>query len=186
MHGDDIFYYYDRYTTINIAANIGHSYLNYMYINGNIVVATPKLYLDDNINSVYIEYISGDLSKIYYFEVLISDGTTSFIDYLPQVGHIGYQPDKYSFPRGYEYECIRIGEDLIWQSVFAFPVDLDKEDFEVWRNGIKYTVRLNRNDTITRNNQTWALFDIIKAEFYGQLLPAEQIDDYIELKPKGE
>lgn len=185
LHGDYIFYY-DRYTTLDIAANIGDSYLNYMYINGNKVVATPKLYLDDNINGVYIHYISGDLSKIFYWRVLISNGTTSFIDYLPQVGHIGLEIDKYSFPRGYEYEGIRIGKDLIWQSVFAYPVDLFKEDFEIWRNGIKYTVRLNLDNTQKIGEFTWAYFTIVKAEFYGELLPSEWKGDFIELKPKGD
>lgn len=48
-----------------------------------------------------------------------------------------------------------------------------------------YGIRLNLDDIETVYRYTWAYFDIIKAEFYGELLPAEKIDDYIELKPKG-
>ena len=71
------------------------------------------------------------------------------------------------------------------RDVTFIPVDLDKEDFEIYRDGIKYTVRLNRKNKLDFGTVVYVYFDVIKAEFSGGLPQPEEIDDYIELKPKG-
>ena len=184
VEGADTDYFFDHYQTLNIDPFVEYNgnkyYLVYMGVNGEQIIGTPKLYLDKYINEIFIVYFpnGADISGL----VLLGLDDISLKDYFPIVGNIPYSE---SFPRGQLYKGLKIGEVTDSQTLFAFPVDLYKEDFEIWNNGIKYTVRLNLDDIETVDNYTWAYFDIIKAEFYGELLPAEQIDDYIELKPKG-
>ena len=184
VQGEETVYFLDYYQTLNIEPFVEYKgnkyYLVYMGVNGEQIIGTPKLYLDKYINEIFIVYIpnGGDITGL----VLLSVDGISLKDYFPIVGNISC---GVSFPRGQLYKGLKIGEVTVSQTHFAFPVDLYKEDFEIWTNGIKYTVRLNLDDIITQYRYTWAKFDIIKAEFYGELLPAEKIDDYIELKPKG-
>ena len=176
-------YFLDHYQTLNIDLFVEYNgnkyYLIYIDVNGEQIIGTPKLYLDNYINEIFIVYVQNGLE--ISGGVLLGFDDISLKDYFPIVGTLPYEM---SFPRGQLYKGLKIGEVTGNFNVFAFPVDLDKDDFEIWNNGIKYTVRLNR-DNISTGYYTWAFFDIIKAEFYGELLPAERIDDYVELKPKG-
>lgn len=173
----------DHYVTLNIAPFIeeegGNLYLDFMSVNGNDTVSVPKLYLDEHINDVALHYTTDETAFIS--PVLAGIGDISVENYLPQIS----SSDIISFPRGRIYKGLKLGGYKIDQPVFAFPVDLDKEDFEIWHKGLKFTVRLNRDTKITQGSISAVFFDIIKAEFYGELLPPERIDDYIELKPKG-
>ena len=185
VEGAETVYFLDHYRTLNIDPFVEYNgnkyYLVFMSVNGEQIIGTPKLYLDKYINEIFIVYIPNgrDISG----SALLSVDDISLKDYFPIVGTIS---SDVSFPRGQSYKGFKIGEVTENFYVFAFPVDLYKEDFEIWTNGIKYTVRMNLDDIETVDNYTWAYFDIIKAEFYGELLPVEQIDDYIELKPKGD
>ena len=178
-------YYLDHYRTLNIEPFVEHNgnkrYLTYILVNGEDIICTPKLYLDKYINTVelgYYEIRPEDIGLVYE-----DDGVISFKDYLPQIGGLFFE---YSFPRTSIYKGIKFEQENLDADILAFPVDLDKEDFEVWRNGIKFTLHLNRDNKVEEDGVAYSLFDIIKAEFYGKLLPLEKIDDYIELKPKGE
>ena len=179
------FYFLDYYNLLNIEPFVERDgnkyYLTGMLVNGIYIICTPKLYLDKYIKVValvYKEIIPDDVGL-----VLERLGDMSFRNYLPQFGDLSFY---YSFPRTNIYKGIKFGEEILDGNMTAFPVDLDKEDFEVWKNGIKFTLHLNRDNKVEEDGVAYSLFDIIKAEFYGQLLPAEQIDDYIELKPKGD
>ena len=178
-------YYLEHYHTLNIEPFVEHNgnkrYLAYILVNGEDIVCTPKLYLNKDINTVelgYIEIRPEDIGFVYEDE-----GYIPFKDYLPQIGALFFD---YSFPRTYNYKGIKFEQENLDADILAFPVDLDKEDFEVWRNGIKFTLHLNRDNKVEEDGVVSAFFEIIKAEFYGKLLPAEKIDDYIELKPKGD
>ena len=185
MQVTDTFHFLDHYHTLNIEPFVERDgnkyYLNYMLVNNKVVNCTPKLYLDKYINTV----------DLFYFEIRPDDrgfvlerlGDMSFRNYLPQIGNLAF---AYSFPRTSIYKGIKFGEETIDEDITAFPVDLDKEDFEVWKNGIKFTLHLNRDNKVEEVDFAYSLFDIIKAEFYGELLPREKIDDYVELKPKGD
>ena len=112
----------------------------------------------------------------------------NFRNYIPQIGD--FLGDS-SFPRGSFYKGYIFKNSLTETDypIFAFPLNLYEDDFEIYRNGIKFTVHLNTSrkysiDTPTGTNYYYG-FDIIKAEFYGELLPPEEINDYVELKPKG-
>ena len=181
----ETFYFSDHYHTLNIEPFVERDgnkyYLTNMLVNGIYINCTPKLYLDKYIKVVELNYeqiIPDDLGF-----VLERLGDMSFRNYLPQIGDLTF---AYSFPRTSIYKGIKFGQETLDENLPAFPVDLDKEDFEVWKNGIKFTLHLNRDNKVEEADFAYSLFDIIKAEFYGELLPAEQIDDYIELKPKGE
>lgn len=186
MVGDtETVYYLDHYRTLNIEPfveyNGNKNYLVAMFVNEEPVISTPKLYLNKDINTVilvYYEIIRDDLGF-----VLESSGDVSFTNYLPQIGTLYFD---YSFPRTHIYKGIKFGQETLERVTTAFPVDLDKEDFEIWLNGIKLTLHLNRDNNEVVDGLGVEFFDIIKAEFYGELLPAEHIDDYIELKPKGD
>ena len=102
---------------------------------------------------------------------------------MPQLGSFY---GGFSFPRGYYYKGFEINSIKVPEEIYAFPVDLDTEDFEVWRNGIKFTIRLNRENKVEEGRVIYSNFDFVKAEFYGELLSTEKIDDYITLKPKGD
>ena len=177
-------FFLDHYSTLNIAPVIEKEsnkfYLYKMTVNGKYTVPVPKLYLDEHINEVELDY-SGDATN-FVPAVLAGVGDISIENYLPQIGGT----DIISFPTGRIYKGFKLGAYEIDQPVFAFPVDLDKEDFEIWKNGIKFTLRLNRDFKYTQDFISFVIFDIIKAEFYGELLPAKRIDDYVELKPKGD
>lgn len=179
---NDTVYFLDHYHTLNIEPIVEYNgnkyFLTYIIVNGKQAIITPKLYLDE-----YIDYVIVGYDEYTIGGVLDSISGVSFANYLPQVGQIF---TNFSFPRASIYKGIKFGQVNLDAEVFAFPVDLDKEDFEVWFNGVKYTLHLNRNNKVDNDGIIFSLFDIIKAEFYGELLPAEQIDDYVELKPKGD
>ena len=185
MLGDsETLYFLDHYHMLNIEPfveyNGNKNYLVGMFVNEEFVISTPKLYLDEHINDVVLFY--DDFKNEPLRGVIESIDGVSFTNYLPQFG-IGLE--YISFPRASQYKGIKFGQETLEADIYAFPVDLDKEDFEIWLYGLKLTLHLNRDNKVDNYGEVVSLFDIIKAEFYGQLLPAEQIDDYIELKPKG-
>ena len=177
-------YFLDHYRTLNIEPfveyNGNKNYLVGMFVNEEFTISTPKLYLDELINDVVLFYNALEKDSLGY--VLESLYDVSFTSYLPQVGMLLVYG---SFPRGSYYKGIKLGQKILDSEVFAFPVDLDKEDFELEINGLKLTLHLNRDNKEVFEDEVQIYFDIIKAEFYGKLLSPEQIDDYIELKPKG-
>ena len=181
VQGAETVYFLDHYHTLNIEPfvedNGNKHYLRYMFVNDENIICTPKLYLDKYIKTVELTYSKLRVDSIGM--VLESIGNVSLKNYLPQIGLLSA---NFSFPRASIYKGVKFGQKTLHGDIFAFPVDLDKEDFEIWNNGIKFTLHLNRNN----HNEPLSFFDIIKVEFYGELLPAEQIDDYIELKPKGD
>ena len=163
-------------------------YLGAMKINGKDVTPVSKLYLDEFINEVYLDYsiYDGVESLGRVLGVYNNNAIKEFRNYLPQIGD--FLGDS-SFPRGSFYKGYISKGSLTDSHIFAFPVNLKEENFEIYRNGIKFTVHLNTSrkysiDTPSGTNYYYG-FDIIKAEFYGELLPPEEIDDYVELKPKG-
>ena len=175
--------FFDTYDTLDISAVIDNEWvLDKMYINGNVVTPMPKLYLDEYITDVVLNYMTLAGSDIFGV-VIEANKDISLENYLPQltVNHRDFN----SFPRAFIYKGIKLGMISIPQEVLTYPVDLDKEDLVIWKNGIKFTGRLNRDRKFNLGNFTAVSFDFIKAEFYGELLPAKVIDDYIELKPKG-
>ena len=175
--------FFDTYGTLDIAAVIdGAWYLTDMYINGSFVTPTPKLYLDEYITEVKLIYFALDEIEIFGF-VIEGYGDISFVNYLPQLATANSNLN--SFPRAFIYKGIKFGTISVPQKVLTYSVDLDKEDLVIWKNGIKFTGRLNRDNKFNLDGFTFVSFDFIKAEFYGELLPVEHIDDYIELKPKG-
>ena len=180
-------FFLDHYSTLNIAPVIEKEsnklYLYNMTVNGNGTVPVPKLYLDEYITDVKLNYNQIDEFEIFG-SVVESYGDMSFVNYLPQLTTTNFNFN--SFPRAFIYKGIKLGTISVPQEVLTYPVDLDKEDLEVWINGIKFTGRLNRDKKFSLDGFTFAYFDFIKAEFYGELLPVKQIDDYVELKPKGE
>ena len=177
-------YFIDHYHTLNIEPfveyNGNKNYLVGMFVNEEPIISTPKLYLDDHINDVVLFYVEITRDQLGFVVESLSD--VSFTNYLPQFGALHYD---YSFPRGSIYKGIKFGQTILDKEAFAFPVDLDKEDFDIWVNGMKFTLHLNRDNKEVYEDEVQVYFDIIKAEFYGELLPTENIDDYIELKPKG-
>ena len=177
----------DHYVTLNISPFIEVEnvklYLYSMIVNGNSTVLMPKLYLDEYITDVQLNYYQIDEVEIFG-GVVESYGHLSFVNYLPQFAPPNWNVN--SFPRSFIYKGIKIGATSIHQEVLTYSVDLDKEDLVIWKNGIKFTGRLNRDKKFNIDGFTLVIFDFIKAEFYGELLPVEQIDDYVELKPKGD
>ena len=177
------FKFFDTYDTLDISPVIyGERFLDKLYINGKAVTPMPKLYLDEYITDVLLDYSQINGLDIFGY-VVESYGHLSFVNYLPQLAPVNRNFN--SFPRSFIYKGIKIGATSIHQEVLTYSVDLDKEDLVIWKNGIKFTGRLNRDNKFNIDGFTVVSFDFIKAEFYGQLLPAEEIDDYIELKPKG-
>ena len=157
-------------------------FLEHMYVDDIEVTPSSKFYLGEDIRHIVLVY-----QKLNSYEMLAiifeKVNNVSCKNYLPQIGSI---LDNSTFPRGCYYKGIKLDSLSIPTRVYAFPVDLDKEDFEIYRDGIKYTVRLNRKNKLDFGAVAYVYFDIIKAEFSGGLLPPEEIDDYVELKPKGE
>lgn len=160
-------------------------YLGAMKINGKDVTPVSKLYLDESINEVYLDYSIYD-GFASLGRVLREHNKKRYENYLPQIGD--FLGDS-SFPRGSFYKGYIYKDSLIDSPIFAFPDNLDEEDFEIWRNGIKFTLHLNTSKIYTKDTPTgtdqYYGFDIIKAEFYGELLSPEKIDGYVELKKKG-
>ena len=177
-------YFLDHYHTLNIEPfveyNGNKNYLVAMIVNEEPVISIPKLYLDEHINEVVLYYY--DFKSEPLLGAVESIDGISFTNYLPQFGR---GLEYISFPRASKYKGIKFGQETIEGDTYAFPVDLDKEDFEIWLYGIKLTLHLNRDNKVNIDRKVVSLFDIIKAEFYGQLLIPEEIDDYVELKPKG-
>lgn len=161
-------------------------YLGAMKINGKDVTPVSKLYLDEFINEVYLDYSIYDGIESLG-RVLMEHNNIRYEYYFPQIGD--FLGDS-SFPRGSFYKGYIYKNSLIDSPIFAFPDNLKEEDFEIWRNGIKFTVHLNTRKQYPKDTPTgtdyYYGFDIIKAEFYGELLPAKVIDDYVELKRKGD
>ena len=176
----------DHYVTLNISLFTEFEnvklYLYSMTVNGNSTVLMPKLYLDEYITDVQLNYVQIDEFEIFG-GVVESYGHLSFVYYLQQLAPTNGNVN--SFPRSFIYKGIKIGATSIHQEVLTYSVDLDKEDLVIWKNGIKFTGRLNRDKKLNIDGFTLVIFDFIKAEFYGELLPVKRIDDYIELKPKG-
>ena len=176
--------FFDTYDTLDISAVIDNGWvLDKLYINGKAVTPVPKLYLDEYITEVKLIYITLDEIEIFGF-VIEGYGDISFVNYLPQLAPVNSNLN--SFPRAFIYKGIKFGTISVHQKVLTYSGDLDKEDLVIWKNGIKFTGRLNRDNKFNVDVFTLVSFDFIKAEFYGELLPAEQIDDYVELKPKGD
>lgn len=178
-------YFRERYHTLNLEPIVEYDgkqhYLAHMFINSDQVIPESKLYLGENISVIILKYRPLYSTDIFG-GVAETVGNFSLVNYLPQLSE---PKDAITFPRGCYYKGVKLGRGHVGIKVFAFPVDLDKEDFEIWRNGIKFTLRLNRENKFKDDDLTFVKFDVIKAEFYGKLLPAEIIDDYVELKPKG-
>lgn len=178
-------YFRERYRTLNLEPIIEYAgeqyYLAHMFINSEQVIPESKLYLGENIKDVLLKYKRADTVGMFG-GVVESYASLSLVNYLPQLTNA---KGVISFPRGSYYAGAKLDDIKVPMELFAFPVDLDKEDFEIWNNGIKFTLRLNRDNKGQFESFTYAKFDMIKAEFYGKLLPAELIDDYVELKPKG-
>lgn len=160
-------------------------YLGTMKINGKDVTPVSKLYLDESINEVYLDYSIYD-GFDSLGRVLREHNNKRYENYLPLIGD--FLGDS-SFPRGSFYKGYIYKDSLIDSPIFAFPDNLNEEDFEIWRNSIKFTVHLNTSKIYTKDTPTgtdeYYGFDIIKAEFYGELLSPEKIDGYVELKRKG-
>ena len=184
VRGEETVYFLEHYRTLNIEPFVEYNgnkvYLIAMFVNEEHIISTPKLYLDEHINEVVLFYFPSEKDGVGY--VLESLYDVSFTSYLPQVGTVLATS---SFPRASIYKGVKLGQQILDFDAFAFPVDLDKEDFEIGFNGLKFTLHLNRDNKKVFEDEVQVYFDIIKVEFYGELLPAEQIDDYIELKPKG-
>ena len=184
----------ERYKILDIPIandDYGESvYLGTMKINGKDVTPVSKLYLDESINEVYLDYFILDGIPGLAM-VLIGHRNEIYDDYENCYPPIGYFLGDSSFPRGSFYKGYIFKNSLTETDypIFAFPLNLYEDDFEIYRNGIKFTLHLNMHNTNEFSTPTgvdcYRHFEIIKAEFYGELLPAEQIDDYIELKPKG-
>lgn len=180
----------ERYKILDIPIaneDYGESvYLGTMKINGKDVTPVSKLYLDEFINEVYLNYSIYNGIESLGRVLNMYPKFVEFRNYIPQIGD--FLGDS-SFPRGSFYKGYIFKNSLTDSHIFAFPVNLKEEDFEIYRNGIKFTVHLNTSDKYTIDTPTgtnyYYGFDIIKAEFYGELLPPEEIDDYVELKPKG-
>ena len=181
----------DRYKTLDILPFNEFDgitfYLGAMKINGKDVTPVSKLYLDEFINEVYLNYsIYAGIDSLGRVLGVYNKTVKEFQNYFPQIGD--FLGDS-SFPRGSFYKGYISKGSLTDSHIFAFPVNLKEENFEIYRNGIKFTVHLNTSrrysiDTPTGTNYYYG-FDIIKAEFYGELLPPEEIDDYVEIKRKG-
>ena len=184
VQGAETVYFLDHYHTLNIEPfveyNGNKNYLVGMFVNEEPIISTPKLYLDDHINDVVLYYFELTRNQVGFVVESLSD--VSFTNYLPQFGTLLFD---YSFPRVSIYKGIKFGQTILDKETLACPVDLDTGDFDVGRYGIKLTLHLNRDNKLVNKHEVLTFFDIIKAEFYGELLPAERIDDYVELKPKG-
>ena len=175
--------FFDTYDTLDISAVINNEWvLDKLYINGKVVIPMPKLYLDEYITEVKLIYLTLDEIEIFGF-VIEGYGDISFLNYLPQLAPANSNLN--SFPRAFIYKGIKFGTISFPQKVLTYSVDLDKEALVIWKNGIKFTGRLNRDNKFNVDFISFVFFDIIKAEFYGELLPPKEIDDYVELKPKG-
>lgn len=178
---ENVLYYY-RYSLLEISPVINDEfYLYSMIIDGAVVTPTPLLFLDELISEVRLSYVSDSFGLFggvvqQFYDVELKDIIPQL---LPSLGY-------YSLPQMCVYKGVTLDGGKLDIIAAACPVDLDTTDFEVWRNGIKFTLSLNRSTTLIAGHYTVALFDIIKAEFYGKLLPAKYVDDYVELKPKGD
>lgn len=185
MGGTETVQFLDRYYTLIVEPFVEYEnekfYLVETIVNGKSLVSTPKLYLNESINDVVLQYSLID-SFTVFGGVFAEFYNVSSAGVLPQFGNL---EGAISFPRGCYYKGLKTGAITLDLRLFAFPLDLDKEDFEIWRNGIKFTLHLNRENKVKIPPVIYNCFDIIKAEFYGELLPAENIDDYLKLKPKG-
>lgn len=176
--------YLERYGTLNIAPIVEYNdeqyYLNDMTINGGGVTPIPILYLGERIDTVELIYLCDVLDM--FGGVVQRFFGVNLNNLMPQ---LLIMENLVSLPRGFIYKGVKLGDNKLDGKVVVSPVNLDDVDFEMWENGIKFTLRLNRNETLTFEDNEIALFDVIKAEFYGELLPAIYVDDYVELKPKG-
>ena len=154
-----------------------------LYIDDALANPTPMLFLDENVSKVVIEYVVLDY---YEFGAVVDEITSvglSLENYLPQVtlSVLTYN----SIPRGTIYAGVIFEGTTFNQPVFAFPVDLDKNEFKMELNSVIYTLRLNRSKKIENNGVSFCLFDVIKGEF-GEGLPESYSESFVELKPKGE
>ena len=154
-----------------------------LYIDGVSFNPTPMLFLDENISEVEINYIFLNSKQ---FGAVIDEITSvgiSLENYLPQVASSTFKYN--SIPRGTVYAGVIFEGTSFDQSVFAFPVDLDKNEFKMELDSVIFTLRLNRSNKIKTGEFNFCLFDVIKAEF-GEGLQQSYSDSFVELKPKGE
>ena len=93
---------------------------------------------------------------------------------------LGYK----SIPRGTYYKGVIFEGMSSENPIFAYPVDLDKNEFKMELNSVLFTLRLNRSDKIKIGEFNVCLFDIIKGEF-GEGLPQSYSESFVELRPKG-
>mgnify|MGYP003481177392 CR=1 FL=1 len=101
-------YFLDHYRTLNIEPFVEcegeKAYLNYFDINDKFALATSKLYLDEYINEVNLEYETDTADVVG--GVMVRYKGISLEGYFPQVG---FTPDDITFPRGCVYKKIKIG-----------------------------------------------------------------------------
>lgn len=142
-------------------------YLFSSQINGKNFIPTPVLFLDEGIDEVSLTYLNDTFDL--FGGVIRQFRDLPLNNLMPQLLTAG---SLVSYPRGCYYKGVKVGDNKLDKKFFACPIDLDTTDFEVWHKGIKFTLRMNINSTIKYGGYTFALFDIIKADFYGKLLPA--------------
>ena len=187
VNGKEVHFEIERYKTLVIRPILTYEGTRCRFIrlsiNGVSSTPTPMLFLDENVSNVTITYVVLDSSEFGAVVDGIIPLGLSLENYLPQLGSaiLGYK----SIPRGTVYAGVIIEGTSFDQSVFAFPVDLDKNEFKVELNSVIFTLRLNRSNKIKFGEFNVCLFDVIKAEF-GEGLPQSVSDSFVELKPKGE
>lgn len=177
---------FERYKTLVIRPTITYEGTVFRFkdflINEIPSTPTPMLFLDENVSTVLIAYVTlGSFEFGGVVEGNIS-GEISLENYLPQVGNVIF--GEKTIPRGIVYEGVIFGGVSVNQLVFAFPLDLDKKDFKVELDSVIFTLRLNRSNKIEYGNFRLCLFDVIKAQF-GEGLPFSYSESFVELKPKG-
>lgn len=177
----------ERYKSLVIRPTITYKGTVYRFkrllINDIRSAATPMLFLDENVSTVFITYVT--LSDFDFGGVVEENisGKVSLENYLPQLGNVIL--GKKTIPRGIVYEGVIFEGASVNIFAFAFPVDLDKKDFKVEVDSVIFTLRLNRRNKIKYGDFRLCLFDVIKAQF-GEGLPYLHSESFVELKPKGD
>ena len=170
----------DRYDTLSIQSEFSPGYsTNYLFsmrINNQEVKCVPLLYLDEHINEVFLEYMNRDAIGSYFGNVITIYNHISFKNYLPQV--IRTHNIHFSLPRACYYKGAKIEGNIVYPDpLLAVSFDLYEQGFSVWRNGVSYYIFPDSSN---------GRFEVYDAYFSGELLPTKTIDDYVELKPKGD
>ena len=176
----------ERYKTLVIRPTLSYQgiacrFLS-LYIDNKRTNPTPMLFLDENVSVVVINYgVLDSLDLGFVIDEIISAGI-SLENYLPQLSFpiIDYK----TIPRGIVYNGVIFEGTSFDQPVFAFPVDLDKNEFKTELDSVIFTLRLNRSNKIKIGEFNVCLFNVIKAEF-GEGLQQLYSESFVELKPKG-